>query len=162
MTILEITWSGFTLLNAKYTTAGGVGSAILAGLGGLFVALFFLLVAGGARNWMAGTLLVFIMFWGGALLEFRFRFVARLAARATGSPYPPPPDPHRFSPLSFPFFAPRSYQEDWLRAVQSQARAAQVPPAYEEPPFTPRPEAATPLLPLREIDGTSPKPVGNY
>lgn len=162
VTILEIVWSGFTLINASYTTAGGAGSAILAGLGGLFVALFFLLVAGGARNWMAGTLLAFIMFWGGTLLEFRFRFVARLVARATGTPYPPPPDPPGFSLPSPPWPAPRNFREAWRQAVEAQARAVQVPPAYEQPPFAPSPEAATPLLPVRETDSTSLKPVDAY
>ena len=159
MTILELAWSGFLLLSARLATVR-VGPAILAGLVAVVAALFLLLVAGGARNWMAATLLVFLLFWSGVLLELRLGFVHRRVAQATASSSADT-DPHRRALPSAPWLLQDRIQEaiGTSRAVAARANAVQAPPPYEHRPSMPDEEEARRLLSPRETHGTFPKAV---
>ena len=124
----------------------------------LAASLFVLLVGGGARNWMAGTLLVFLMFWGAVVLELYLGFVHGLVADATASPSSRA-GPRRWTLLSTPRAVESAVQGSMVPAAATTADNVQSPPPYEPP--LPGEQASIPLQPLRGALGGYPKTTEN-
>jgi hypothetical protein len=126
------------------------------------LALFILLVGGGARNWIAGALLVIFLFWGAFVLELCFGFVRRLIARFVVSPTPGA-GADGGTPLAGGWGPGNGYQstpDDHAAPVNAaDTPDAQRPPPYENIPYLEGHDSATPLLSLGGTRGVPSKPV---